>query len=241
MNNAFNVDISDISILPQDLSFEKTKLSEFMQKEIFTKRQNKKRVLDGKKLEEAWFSPITADYFISHKREDAEKARILGAYLQSKGKTVFIDSSIWGNISKLQRLIDDDYCQNDDKSFYIYDKRNKSTSYTHMLLANALLKTIAACENFIFLNTPNSINAVDIVTDTAETNSPWIYFEINVANALLKKCINENFSEESVRDSMVEMSFDADLKRFSRVNIMELLSNIGLPIQTKQRINYFDY
>ena len=110
-----------------------------------------------------------------------------------------------------------------------------------MLLANALLKTIAACENFIFLNTPNSINAVDIVTDTAETNSPWIYFEINVANALLKKSINENFSEESVRDSMVEMSFDADLKRFSRVNITELLSNIGLPIQTKQRINYFDY
>lgn len=231
MTSAFNVDISDIDILPQNLTFSDNKFSEFMQDKAFTKKQNGEKVLDGRKLEESWFKPITADFFISHKSEDADKARRLGAYLQSKGKTVFIDSSIWGNIANLQRLIDNDYCLNEDKSFYIYDKRNKSTSYAHMLLANALLKTIANCNNFVFLNTPNSLKAADTVTNMAETNSPWIYFEINVANTLLKKPLKENFSAESSDTNMIKMAFEADLQKFDRVNVEELLKrfNLGIP------------
>lgn len=231
MTSAFNVDISDIDILPQNLTFSDNKFSEFMQDKAFTKKQSGEKVLDGRKLEESWFKPITADFFISHKSEDADKARRLGAYLQSKGKTVFIDSSIWGNIANLQRLIDNDYCLNEDKSFYIYDKRNKSTSYTHMLLANALLKTIANCNNFVFLNTPNSLKAADTVTNMAETNSPWIYFEINVANTLLKKPLKKNFSAESSDTNMIKMAFEADLQKFDRVNVEELLKrfNLGIP------------
>lgn len=242
MTSAFNVDISDIDILPQNLTFSDNKLSEFMQDKAFTKKQNGEKVLDGRKLEESWFKPITADFFISHKSEDADKARRLGAYLQSKGKTVFIDSSIWGNIANLQRLIDKDYCLNEDKSFYIYDKRNKSTSYTHMLLANALLKTIANCNNFVFLNTPNSLKAADTVTNMAETNSPWIYFEINVANTLLKKPLKKNFSAESSDTNMIRMAFEADLQKFDRVNVEELLKrfNLGIPNERALAEDFFN-
>lgn len=232
MTSAFNVDISDIDILPQNLTFSEDKLSEFMQDKAFTKNQNGTKVLDGKKLEYSWFKPIAADFFISHKSEDAGKARRLGAYLQSKEKSVFIDSSIWGNISKLQSLIDNDYCLNADKTFYFYDKRNKSTSYTHMLLANALLKTIANCQNFVFLNTPNSVKAVDTVTDMAETNSPWIYFEINVANSLLIEMGMENFAmRENENGNMIEMAFEADLQRFDKVNVEGLLKKVNIGVR----------
>lgn len=96
-----------------------------------------------------------------------------------------------------------------DENTYDYDKRNQSTSYTHMLLANALLKTIRNCENFVFLNTRNSIRATDIITNTEETNSPWIYFEINVANSLIADVSVENFAmREGVEDSMIEMVFE---------------------------------
>lgn len=236
MTSAYNVDISDINLLPKNQDFVEQKLSEFLQNSAFTKVQDETKVLDGRKLEESWFKPITADFFISHKGEDADKARRLGAYLQSKGKSVFIDSAIWGNIAELQRIIDNAYCQNDEKTFYIYDKRNKSTSYTHMLLANALMKTIANCENFIFLNTPNSVKATDIVTDTAETNSPWIYFEINVANSFLPEVSVENFAaHEGVEDSMIEMAFEADLRNFDKVNVTGLLEKIGIELPSSFR------
>ena len=108
---------------------------------------------------------------------------------------------------------------------------NQSTSYTHMLLANALLKTIKNSENFVFLNTRNSINATDIVTNTKETNSPWIYFEINVADSLLTDVSVENFDmREGVEDSMIEMAFEADLKRFDKVNMRGLLGILGIEL-----------
>lgn len=128
-------------------------------------------------------------------------------------------------------FIIDDFDENSDENTYDYDKRNQSTSYTHMLLANALLKTIRSCENFVFLNTRNSIRATDIVTNTEETNSPWIYFEINVANSLLAEVSVENFSmRECVEDSMIEMAFEADLKRFYKVNIRGLLGTLGIEL-----------
>ena len=227
MDKAFNVDISDISFLPKASEFRDDKLPDFFQEKIPEKMQNDKKVLDGKKLEDSWFKPVKADFFISHKYKDSDKAKRLGAYLQSKGKTVFIDSCIWGSVYRLQKILDDGYCQNDDKKTYAYNKVMKSTSYTHMLLTNALLKTLENCENFIFLNTENSINAENIIKDTSETNSPWIYFEINVANALCK----ENC------DVFPEMAFETDLKNFSKVNIKKLLDFLNIPIQKERNQN----
>lgn len=222
MNRAFNVDISDISILSSDLIFQENRIPNFLLEKIPEKSQTGKKVLDGKKIEDSWFKTISADFFISHKHEDEEKAKRLGAYLQAKGKSVFIDSCIWGDIKNLQLRIDNDYCLNKEETFYSYFLRNKSTSYTHMLLANALLKTIDNCKNFVFLNTPNSIKAENIITDISETNSPWLYFEINVANSLLaKRPLRENYSRS--QENLPEMAFEADLRKFKKVKVRELL------------------
>lgn len=43
---------------------------------------------------------------------------ILAPYLQSNGKTVLIDSTIWINIKDLQEKIDNDYCLNDGGKAY---------------------------------------------------------------------------------------------------------------------------
>lgn len=248
MIHAFNVDISDISdisFLPKASEFRDDKLPDFFQEKMPEKIQNDKKVLDGKKLEDSWFKPVTADFFISHKREDSDKAKRLGAYLQSEGKSVFIDSCIWGSVYRLQKILDDEYCQNDDEKTYSYKKVMKSTSYTHMLLTNALLKTLENCENFIFLNTKNSIPAENIIEDTSETNSPWIYFEINVANALLREKFKiGQFSESKENyDGFPEMAFEADLKNFQKVNVKKLLDCLNIPIQEKQNQNknYFGY
>lgn len=83
------------------------------------------------------------------------------------------------------------------------------------------------------------------IEDKSEINSPWIYFEINVANALLK----ENFKMRQFSESkenygaFPEMAFEADLKNFSKVSIKELLDCLNVPIQEKQNLNkdYFVY
>lgn len=236
MKNAFNVDIRGIDKL-QSGTFKSNKISEFFQDKVYEKTQNGIKVLDGRMLEESWFKPITADVFISHKSDDVEAAKKLGAYLQSKGKSVFIDSQIWGNISKLQTLIDNDYCLNSKRDSYIYENRNKSTSYTHMLLATALLKTIRNCDNFVFLNTRNSIKATDIVNNTSETNSPWIFFELNVANSLITKVIQESRATERYNfDSMPEMAFAAELNNFKKVDISGLFSCLKISSTTKRTI-----
>lgn len=226
MDRAFNVDIRDISIISSDFTFNESKVFEFLSEKIPEKSQNGKKVLDGKKLEDSWFKTVSVDFFISHKREDVEKAKMLGAYLQAKGKSVFIDSCIWGDITRLQKKIDDDYCQIQNENLYSYKKVNQSTSYTHMLLANALLKTIDNCENFVFLNTANSLSAENIITNTAETNSPWLYFEINVANALLaNRPLRENYSRS--QENLPEMAFEADLRKFEKVNVENFLTTLG--------------
>ena len=225
MENLCTDGIIDLSDSEESMYSVNKKFSSCLDKFVLNESVNKDLLFDGTKIINECFSKVKADFFISHKHEDEEQAKQLEAYLQSKGKSVFIDSGIWGDIKTLQETIDKDYCSNKEKTFYYYGLRNKSTSYTHMLLANALLKTIVNCETFVFLNTPNSIKAENIITDISETNSPWLYFEINVANALLpEKAIiesHENFSY------MPEMTFEADLKRFEKVNVEFFLLQCG--------------
>ena len=51
MTKAFNVEISDINLLPAGLAYSEIKLSEFLQNTTYTKIQNGTKVLDGRKLE----------------------------------------------------------------------------------------------------------------------------------------------------------------------------------------------
>lgn len=141
--------------------------------------------LSAEMIEKDWFKSIDAHVFLSHSHADERIVKALAGFLYSKYKIkCFIDSCVWGYANDLLKAIDDKYCKtikNKDGSLsYDYNIRNQSTSHVHMLLNSALAKMLNKTECLIFLNTPNSIKAQDIMEE-AKTASPWIYSELLMA------------------------------------------------------------
>ena len=137
-------------------------------------------VIDGKKLQENWFSTDERfDVFLSHSHKDKKLAISLVNFLhQELTLKAFVDSCLWGYSDKLLKEIDNTYCKIPNQSSYFYDKRNYSTSHVHMMLSIALMNMIDKCEAVFFLNTPNSASVTNYIEDKATTTSPWIYHEL---------------------------------------------------------------
>jgi hypothetical protein len=145
--------------------------------------------LNGSKIQSNWFPLIEADVFISYAYKDEKKAVALAGWLNENFKLkVFVDSCVWGYSEELLKVIDDNFCFDNDKAQYNYFKRNKSTSHVHMMLSIALSKMIDNTECLFFLNTPNSIKVSDVINST---ESPWIYYEIAMTKLIKKR--NPNF------------------------------------------------
>jgi hypothetical protein len=99
-------------------------------------------ILDGSKIQASWFPQIDTNIFISHSHDDTDRAIAFAGWLWDNFKlTCFIDSLIWGYANDLLKEIDNDYCLNEDGTFYNYEKRNYSTSHVHMMLSTALVYT----------------------------------------------------------------------------------------------------
>lgn len=154
--------------------------------EEFEKYIDSNGTIDGSSLESAWFPLADADIFLSHSHKDEDKAMGLAGWLfDTFGLKVFIDSCVWGYSLDLQKKIDNNYCLNDDKTAYDYDKRNYSTSHVHMMLSIALTKMIDKTECIIFLNTKSSITSTDVIIN--KTESPWLYHEIAMTSLVRTK------------------------------------------------------
>ncbi|HNH50066.1 MAG TPA: hypothetical protein PKY30_23710, partial [Myxococcota bacterium] len=69
----------------------------------------------------------------------------------------------------------------EDRRMYDYDSRNRSTAHVHMMLSTALTAMIDQAECVVFLNTGDSATVRRSVT---ETESPWIFFEIETVNRI---------------------------------------------------------
>jgi hypothetical protein len=54
----------------------------------------------------------------------------------------FIDTCVCGYSGELLKIIDKEYCYDDDTGFYDYNMRNLSTSHVYMMLSVALSKMI---------------------------------------------------------------------------------------------------
>ncbi len=103
----------------------------------------------------------------------------LAGYLLDMGIEPFVDSLVWGNSASLLQNIDNKFCLDEKKEYYVYQRRNYSTSHVHMMLASALAETIDRADAVIFLNTPNSIEAKSAKNAGDDvTASPWIYHEL---------------------------------------------------------------
>ncbi|MBL4931976.1 hypothetical protein [Clostridium paridis] len=145
--------------------------------------------INGTKIQSNWFPLIEADVFISYAYKDEKIAVALAGWLNENFKLkVFVDSCVWGYSEELLKIIDDGFCLEEDKEYYNYFKRNKSTSHVHMMLSIALSKMIDNTECLIFLNTPNSLNVSEVI---GSTGSPWIYYEIAMTKLIRKR--NPNF------------------------------------------------
>lgn len=187
--------------------------------------------LDGTKLQSNWFPEIDANVFISHSHIDEDMAVYLAGWLWSNFRiTSFIDSLIWGHSDKLLKEIDEDYCLNEDKATYDYNKRNYSTSHVHMMLSTALAKMIDQTECLFFLETPNSIKPSDEIKN--KTKSAWIYLEITMTQIVEKRqpkrqiLLHETrkFTSQELKNKSLEINYTLDLDHLTDISSNSLKS-----------------
>lgn len=176
--------------------------------------------LDGTEMQNNWFPQIKADIFISHSHNDEEKAVCLAGWLkQTFDLNAFIDSYVWGSADALLKRIDNKYCKNTGEESYNYEKRNYSTSHVHTMLSTALTKMIDNTECIIFLNTPETICASDIIQ---QTKSPWIYLEIAMSQLVRKTEPNRTLG--FIKKAMFEASekltikYNLDMQHLESIN-----------------------
>jgi hypothetical protein len=184
--------------------------------------------LDGSALVQSWFPQIDAQVFISHSHADERLAKVLAGWLYDCFELEsFIDSCVWGYADTLLKIIDNTYCLNENRLTYDYDKRNRTTSHVHMMLATALSMTIDKTECLLFLNTPQSIVPVESIT---KTQSAWLYYEIGISQIIKKKVPNRimneglrTFSEKEYFEKALQIEYQVDLSHLNELNF-ELLN-----------------
>lgn len=188
--------------------------------------KNADGVLDADKIIEEWFPPIEdAQIFLSHSHKDEEGIVGLSGWLNAElGLDCFIDSFIWGYSNKLLRLIDNAHCYNDDKTFYNYSDRNRSTTHVHMMLSTALSKTMDSCESVFFVNTPNSIQVDKYIKGKSNTDSPWIFSEI-----AMTKLLRHRTRESHRRHMAIALDSITGNRSFESI---EERSYINFPVET---------
>lgn len=180
--------------------------------------------LSADEMQKQWFPKIDTNIFISHSHQDEDIAISLANFFKKEfGIESFIDSTVWGYSTNLQKKLDDNYCYNKDNGTYSYKKRNYSTSHVHMILTMALAKMIDKSEVVIFLNTPKSINAGKSLTcrDYEITNSPWIFAELSIISFIERKHPSKHrnykhttYSEESLAKSFPSVEYRLSLDEF---------------------------
>lgn len=229
----------DLSELPEEI------LEQYYKKGLKVYSINKQKIeesldkylsVDGElrasEIEKDWFPSFKADVFLSHSHKDEKSVIALAGLLKDIGLTAFIDSCVWGYADNLLGQIDDEYCAskiNFDGSIdsYNYQKRNQSTAHVHMILNGALMKMIDNTECLIFLDTPNSLKAEDVVNGT--TNSGWIYSELLMSKFLrkrhpIRKNINFAINETVKHDGLsVPVEYDADITHLMIMSIKDII------------------
>lgn len=175
-------------------------------------------IIDGDKLQNMWFPDeffYKENYvFISHSHNDEETAIKLAGYLYEKFRIKsFIDSCVWQHMDILNKQLNnctkDKYnnCYGCECSEFSYN-----ISHVHMMLASALMKMIDKCECMFFLNTSSSINLND------KTESPWIYYELNIASIIQKVSKVEMPVMENALCFKRKIEFTPNLEKMIKIN-----------------------
>lgn len=190
---------------------------------------NDEGIIDATSLMKEWFPTVKADVFISHSHQDEELAIQLATWLKNTfNLNSFIDSTVWGYAGELLKNIDEKYCYDTISKVYNYNTRNFSTSHVHIMLSSALNTMIDQTECLIFLNTTNSLNIGDSISQ--KTFSPWIFNEIMTSSIVRKHYPRKelvhkttDFQNKEERN-LPNFAYDLDLNHLKNINLEELES-----------------
>lgn len=186
-----------------------------------------------------WFKSYDADIFLSHSHGDEKLAQKVSAKFNEMGLRVFIDSDVWGCSERMLREIDDKHCglkfREDGKvETYDYNRRNKTTSHVHILLAHALMRMIEQSECFIFLETRNS--SFHSTEKNIDTYSPWLFHELSFVNVVKRQELSRKRYtklEKVAMDAAVQevyesfaLKFYANAERLRSVSLGSLCEHI---------------
>lgn len=181
-------------------------------------------IIDGDVIQNLWFpQKIYSDenfIFISHSHKDENLAMRLAGFLYEEfGIMSFIDSCVWLYSDTLNKKLNDcneiesGYCHNCNCNEF-----TKNISYVHMMLASSIMAMIDKCECVFFLNTPSSINRNE------KTESPWIYYELNIADIVRKESKIEQYLTEGVINFICKsMEFTPKLDRMTLIDEKTLM------------------
>lgn len=187
-----------------------------------------------------WFKNYDADIFMSHSHGDEELAQKVSAIFNEMGLRVFIDSDVWGCSDRMLRKIDNKHCgstfrKNGTIETYDYNRRNKTTSHVHILLAHALMRMIEQSECFIFLETGNS--SFHSTAKKIDTYSPWLFHELSFANAVKRQELSreryfksEKVAMDAVSQEVYEsfaLKFSANAEKLRSVSLCNLCKQVS--------------
>lgn len=175
---------------------------------------------DGKKMQDYFFPQISqTSVFLSHSYKDIEKALSIKSKIESECKNikVFIDSLYWQSVYDAEINLAKQY------------QTNTVLKHLHIMITTAIAQMIQSSRYFIFLESENSI--ADIKHNKT-TESPWIYFELEIANMLFNQieitCANENFVESFQENEKIPMKCIFDIgniiKNIDEIKLNDLLS-----------------
>ncbi len=166
-------------------------------------------------LKKIFPTPPRANIFISHSHDDVDEAKKLAYILSDKfHEDVFVDEYIWGSADRLLKQINKKTHPKGATNFD-YSKVCFNASSMYILLANAISKVIHQCKFFIFLKSNNSLSCLA----PGHTRSPWIYFELQLINDIIKneeKLIQQNVIKKASLDRKNSsiIAFPANYKLF---------------------------
>ena len=150
------------------------------------------------------------DIFISHSHADIVLAKKLRDVLRDKFNFIsFIDSELWANINDLeQHIIRYDCCIAHIDLCRAFD----------IILSTSLNQALLNSKFFIFIKTDNSIKL-------DRMDSPWLYFENQIAKNIFYKKPKGSFNLESMNESWALKFIPVDYKPDS--DIFDEISGIN--------------
>lgn len=211
----------------------------------------KKQFIDGTRLQDEWFPTRCYDsqfqVFISHAHKDYKTASMLAGYLYEEyGLRSFIDSVYWGYIADLLYDLNYHYSliEKDGRRIrYDYNTGNFLSANVHIMLSNALMRMMDACECLIFIDSDNSLK---YKKDQSTTPSPWLFEEISFSQYLRINIpyrykerilidLNESQSQSTIRmfsadqeRRIVNIDYEINIRDFKELTLSDLNNYCGM-------------